>query len=59
MRQMCESVARSSLDGSLEPCLFDLPEGIAGAPLPVGPHTRSADRFHQVEAPAGADGFTA
>ena len=40
----------SSFDGSREKSLFDFPEGNAKAPLLVGLHTWSADRFNQVDA---------
>ncbi len=39
----------STLDGSVEPSLFDLPEGRKKVPLLVGLHTWSADRFNQIQ----------
>lgn len=48
--EMIELSIKSSLDGSMEPCLFDCPANAAGAPLLVGLHTWSFDRFNQVKA---------
>ena len=39
----------STLDGSVEPSLFSLPETDGKIPLVVGLHTWSADRFNQVD----------
>ena len=40
---------QSTEDGSLEPSLVHCPEGVESAPLLVGLHTWSCDRFNQVE----------
>lgn len=49
--EMHEIVVSSSLDGSVEPSLFWMPESMsAPVPLVVGLHTWSFDRFNQVEA---------
>ena len=40
---------QSTVDGSLEPSLVHCPEGVESAPLLVGLHTWSCDRFNQVE----------
>ncbi len=46
--EMIELSVKSSLDGSSGPCLFDCPAN-AAAPLLVGLHTWSFDRFNQVD----------
>ena len=46
---MNEILVKSSLDGSDQPSLFDFPNGVENAPLLVGLHTWSYDRFNQVD----------
>ncbi len=46
--QMNEIHVKSSLDDSSQPSLFEFPAGVENAPLLVGLHTWSFDRFNQV-----------
>jgi dipeptidyl aminopeptidase/acylaminoacyl peptidase len=45
---LCEVKVRSTLDGSEEPCLIHASGSDQAAPLLVGLHTWSADRFNQI-----------